>query len=132
MAACACPRVVLSRSGDWFYQVVEITALALTGALIYHVVIAYPTSYDDKHDRFGGPPVPTQPGTDPGDCAFPPARRARGLCACMCARGHCGIEADVWHATVRVCWRSATVLCAHAWLPRGAVLPHVHSCCTRR
>lgn len=50
------------RSGDWFYQVVEVAALALTVTTIVQVTITYKESYDASHDKFGGPQLPQQYG----------------------------------------------------------------------
>ena len=88
-ALCSACTLTGCRSGDWFYQVVEVAALGLTITLIVQLTISYAPTYDKEHDRFGGPHLPTEFGIayivgpalllaivrgDPGFCA----------CGCVC------------------------------------------------
>lgn len=50
------------KSGDWFYQLVEVAALGLTITLIVQVTMSFSSTYDKAHDRFGGPQLPSEFG----------------------------------------------------------------------
>jgi len=41
------------RSGDWFYQFVEVSALGVIGYLIYLIMVPFNSSYNPKLDTFG-------------------------------------------------------------------------------
>lgn len=51
------------KSGDWFYQVVEVLALGSVLYLVYCAVSLYPGTYNERVDVFGNqPPVPNKAG----------------------------------------------------------------------
>jgi ER lumen protein retaining receptor len=50
------------KSGDWFYHIVEFVSLGSTALALYGALVAFKSTYDEKHDRFGNLHIPSQYG----------------------------------------------------------------------